>query len=217
MLVYIYITFIGVAFLSSLIAFRLDFPTHLKLLSLLIGCDLLVELCANFLIIPLHLRSNVPLYNVTMLLEFWTYGYFFRTILDNSWLKKAITYYLILLPVFWIVVVFFVFGISHWNSYFATVGSLFTVCMAIAFYYQLFTAPTLIRLSASPEFWIAAGLIIFYAGNLPYLGMLNFITRNYLELAKKLLLILQVLNIIMYSFFALGYLCSTRTMKLSSR
>jgi len=206
----------GIAFLVSLISFRLNFPLHLRVFSLLLGCDFLVEFSCNFLVRPFHFKSNVPLYNVFMLVEFWTYAWFFRTILQNRLLKKLIGYYLVLLPIFWIVVVFFVFGIGHWNSYLSITGSLFTVCMAAAFYYQLFTAPDLIRLTVSAEFWIATALIIFYACNLPYLGMLNFITGEYLSLARNLLMVLQVLNIVMYSLFTLAFLCRIRTMKSSS-
>jgi hypothetical protein len=214
---YIVITCIAIAFLSSLNAFRLDFPIHLKVFSLLLGFDLLVELSANVLLGPVfHLRSNVAFYNISMLVEFWTYAWFYRTVLENRLLKRLIGYYLVLLPVFWVVVVFFVFGIDHWNSYFSILGSLFTVCMAAAFYYQLFTASDLIRLTVSPEFWISTGLILFFTCNLPYLGMLNFITREYLTLAAKLLAMLQILNIIMYSLFTLAFLCRTRTKRLLS-
>jgi hypothetical protein len=206
----------GIAFLSSLNSFRLDFPLHLKVFSLLLGCDFLVEFAGNFLVRPLHFTTNVPLYNVFMLVEFWTYGWFFRKVLNSPLLKKLIAYYLVLLPIFWVIVVFFVFGIGHWNSYLSIIGSLFTICMAAAFYYQLFTAPDLIRLTISPEFWIATALIIFYACDLPYLGMLNFITGEYRSLAEKLVQVLAGLNIIMYSLFTLAFLCRTRTMKLSS-
>ncbi|HEY4338183.1 MAG TPA: hypothetical protein VGM89_19885 [Puia sp.] len=217
MLVNIYVAFIGIAFLSSLNAFRLDLPLHLKIFSLLLACDLVVEVCSTFLLGPVfHMRSNVQFYNVFMLVEYFTYAWFYRTILKNRLLRRLIGAYLILFPIFWFVAVFFVFGFDHWNSYLSIVGSFFTVCMAVAFYYQLFTAPQLTRLTVSPEFWISTGVIIFYTCNLPYLGMLNFITKEYLPLARKLLMLLQVLNIIMYSLFTLAFLCRTRTMKLSS-
>ena len=206
----------GIAFLASLNSFRLGFPFHLKIFSLLLGCDFLVEVSCNFLVRPLHFHSNVPLYNIFMIVEFWTYGWFFSRLLDSPVLKKFIGYYLVLLPIYWVIVVFVVFGIGNWNSYMSITGSLFTVCMAAAFYYQLFTAPSLIRLTGSTEFWIATALIVFYACNLPYLGMLNFITVKYRPLAQQLLLVLQFLNIIMYSLFTIGFLCRIRTMKLSS-
>ena len=215
MLVYTYLAFVGIAFLSSLNAFRLDFPLHLKVFSVLLGLDFLVEFSATVVVNLFHIRTNVPLYNCFMLVETMTYAWFFRTILTSRLLKGFIGGYLILFPIFWVIIVFFVFGISSWNSYVYIVESLFTVCLAAAFYYQLFTAPTLIRLTTSPEFWIATGLIIFYTCNLPYLGMLNFITKDYLSLAKSLLMLLQILNIIMYSLFTLAFLC-TKTITIST-
>jgi len=215
LLVYTYLAFVGIAFLSSLNAFRLDFPLHLKVFSILLGLDFLVEFSATVVVNLFHIRTNVPLYNCFMLVETMTYAWFFRTILTSRLLKGLIDSYLILFPIFWIIIVFFVFGISSWNSYVYIVESLFTVCLAAAFYYQLFTAPTLIRLTTSPEFWIATGLIIFYTCNLPYLGMLNFITKDYLSLAKSLLMLLQILNIIMYSLFTLAFLC-TKTITIST-
>lgn len=216
MLVNIYISFIAIAFLSSLNAFRLDFPIHLKVFSLLLGYDLLNELCSNLLLKSVfHMRSNVEFYNIFMLVEFGVYAWFFRSILTNALLKRLIGYYLVLLPAFWIFAVFFIFGLDHWNSYMAIAGSLFTVCMAVAFYFQLFTANELIRLSRSPEFWISTGIILFYTINLPYLGMLDFITRDYILLARALLAGLQILNMLMYSLFTLAFLCTTRITKLS--
>jgi hypothetical protein len=222
LLVYIYLAFIGIAFLSSLNAFRLDFPIHLKVFSILLGLDFLVEFSSTVLVNWLHVRTNVPLYNSFMLVETMTYAWFFRTILTNRALKMTCTVFMITFPIFWVVLVFFVFGgIGAWNSYVYIVESLFTVCMAAAFYYQLFTAPNLIRLTTSPEFWIATGLIIFYTCNLPYLGMLNFITKEYFTLAQRLLMLLQILNIVMYSLITLAYLCqntkrTTNTMRSSA-
>ncbi len=102
---------------------------------------------------------------------------------------------------------FFIFGITKWNSYVVIAGSFFIICFSAAYYYQVFTQDELARLDNSPEFWIATGLIIFYACNLPYMGMLNFLVKNYLGLAIKFLSILKILNVIMYSIFIYAFLC----------
>ena len=180
MLVYFYLVFIGIAFLSSLNAFRLDFPLHLKVFSVLLGLDFLVEFSATVIVNLFHIRTNVPLYNCFMLVETMTYAWFFRTILTNRLLKG--TDWRLSDPVSHLLGHYRLLRLRDQLSGTAVlyiVESLFTVCMAAIFYYQLFTAPTLIiRLTTSPEFWIATGLIIFYTCNLPYLGMLNFITKR---------------------------------------
>jgi hypothetical protein len=152
-------------------------------------------------------QSNVPLYNLFMLVEFWVYGYYYKCIIEPGRLKRLIRFYLWLFPVFWVVVVFFLFGLAKWNSYVAVGGSFFTICFSGGYYYQLFTQEELVRLDITPEFWIATGLIIFYACNLPYTGMLNFLVKNYLDLARNLLTVLDILNLVMYSLFIYAFLC----------
>jgi len=195
------------SFCSSLLSFRERSHSHLKLFSLLLGLTFIVE-CMAALLIKRHI-SNVPLYNVFMLVEFWTYGLYYFLIIGIPRMKIAIKWYLWLFPLFWIIVVFLVFGFRNWNSYVVIAGSFFTICFSCAYYYQLFTQSELVRLSKLPEFWIATALIIFYSCDLPYMGTLNFLMENYLKTAVQLLTALKVLDIIMYSIFIFAFLCRT--------
>jgi hypothetical protein len=213
-LTYIYIVVLALAFISSLISFRLDFSYPLKMFSVLLGLTIVVE-CISVTMVKFH-HSNVPLYNVFMLLEFWAYGYYYRRMIDSARVRKMINVFLWLYPVFWAIVVFFIFGINTWNSYVIVAGSFFTILFSAIFYYQLFTHAELVRLDISPGFWIATGLIIFYTFNLPYMGTLNFLAKNYLSLAIKLLYVLKILNIIMYSIFIYAFLCRINTKRSSS-
>jgi hypothetical protein len=210
---YIGLAVIAIAFLSSLVSFGLDYASHLKLFSFILGCTVLNELGA--FVIPKYFHgSNVPWYNILMGIEFWLYAFYFGKILHRRWIQQVIKSFLFGFPIFWLIVVFWVFGIKSWNSYVAIAGSLFTVFLAVMFCYQLFTQRELVRLTVSSEFWIAVGLFIFYSCNLPYIGMLNYLVKNYLILAQKLLIVLQILNIAMYSTFTYAFLCRIRTAKL---
>jgi hypothetical protein len=142
-----------------------------------------------------------------MLLEFEGFALYYLQIIKFPSIKKIIIIFLCLFPLFWLITVFFIFGITHWNSYLVIAGSAFTIFLSGIFYYELFTASELIKLTKSSEFWIATGLIIFYSCNLPFLGMFNFLTKNYDTLAYKLETILQVLDTVMYSLFIYAFLC----------
>jgi hypothetical protein len=203
----VYIIILSISFLSSLISFKLHYPFHLKLFSILLGITLLVEYFASFGLHFLKTKSNIPLYNAFMLVEFEVYAWYFLQIIRFPLIKKVIAAFLILFPLFWVTTVFFIFGIEHWNSYLVIAGSAFTVFLSGIFYYQLFTASELTKLTKSPEFWIATGLIVFYTCNLPFLGMFNFLTRNYETLAYKLEDVLQLLDAVMYSTFIYAFLC----------
>jgi len=206
----IYLIVLGISFLSSLVSFRLDYSFCFKALSLLLSFCFLIECIAMHGLWLFHLKSNVGLYSVTMLVEFMVYGYFFSCILTLKKVKKIVTAFLIIFPLFWFIVVFFVFGFDHWNSYVTVVGSIFIIFFCIAYYYQVISDEKLVKLSKCPEFWIATGLLIFYGCNLPCMSLVNFITKNYLSLARQLLTVLDLSNIVMYIMFSYAFLCQVK-------
>lgn len=208
MIYYIALSTLILSFLASLLSFRLDYPLHLKVFSLLLGCMVVDELGALYLVKTFHI-SNLGWYNVFMGIEAWAYALYYSLILQNRRVKLIIRRFLFLFPIFWFIVVFKVFGIANWNSYLAVTGSLFTICLSIAYYYQLFTASDLIKLTESSEFWIATGLILCYSCSLPYTGMMNFLNKNFPVLSSQLLTMLQILNILMYSLFTYAFICKT--------
>lgn len=215
LLTHAYIVVIGVAFTTSLLSFKLDYPIHLRLFSLLIGVTFIVEFSAYFIVRWFHLRTNLPLYNIFMLVEFTTYAIYYCIIIRSSIHKKIILSFVILYPLFWLISVFLIFGLSNWNSYIIITGSLFTIYTSVAYYHQLITEVELVKLRYNPEFWIATGLIVFYTCNLPYVGMLNYLIKNHLAIARQLLVLLQILVILMYSIFTYAFLCQM-IMKKSS-
>ncbi|HEV3412810.1 MAG TPA: hypothetical protein VG101_10040 [Puia sp.] len=214
MVYYTTLTVICLSFLSSLIAFRLDYPFHLKLISGLLGFTVISELFITKLIHHIWKgTTNIPWYNIVMLVEFFVYAWYYYCILKNKALRKIILAYLIILPISWFILTFRVFHLTNWNSHIDIAGSIFTVCLSVALYHQLFTAPELVRLSKSPEFWIATALILYYSGSLPFTSMLDFLTEKVRPLAKSFVTILQILNILLYTLIGYAYLCRIKTKK----
>ena len=210
MLAKIYTLIIGIGFLVSLISFRRHFPVHLRFFSVLLGITFLVEFFCVFLFKRLGMSSNHPVYNIFMLFEFSAYGVYYLYILTIPWARTLIKGFLVAFPLFWVYSVFFVFGLDNWNSHIIVTGSIFTVAISAAYYYQLFTGPTLVKLQTHPEFWIATGMILFYACILSYVGVLNYLIQHYSDLAGKLLVVLHVLVSVMYSIFLYAYICQIR-------
>lgn len=210
MLFYIYISILSLAFLFSLVSFKLNYLIHLKVFSVLLGITLINEIIAKYFLSSLHLQSRNTVYNIFMLIEFWAFGFYYYYIIKNKALKQLIIIFLVVFPIFWCITIFYLFdGLNYWNSYLILVGFSFTVICSAAYCYQLFTSVELIDFRNQSEFWIAIGLLIFYACNLPYLGMYNFLATNYSELAQQLKKVLQTTNCLMYSLFIYAYLCRT--------
>jgi len=209
---HIYISVVIVSFLCSLVSFRLHYPFHLKLISILLAITVITEIIANFFLTPFHLRSNFPVYNIYMLIEYPLLALYFRQIIISKIFKKTIGLFLILYPVLWCVIFLFVFHLNEWNSYGIMAGDLFIIIFAARYLYELFTADHLIHFSKHSEFWVAVALIFYSCCELPILGILNFHEHNW-NMTLQLLTILQILNIIMYSIFIYAFLCRIKLTK----
>lgn len=209
LITYIYLATILIAFISSLISFRLDFPFHLRLFSCLLGLTVVDEVTATLLAYWIR-KPNHWVYNSYTLIEFCVYGYFFRSLLAGRNTQRLLLGFLFIFPIFWCITVFFIFGFTKWNSYVVIVGSFFTVVFCLLYYYRLLTAHEIVKLRHLSEFWIVTGMLIFYMAELPYFGALNYLIAHHEEMAEKLMIVLQSLGILMYLLFTYGYLCRIR-------
>lgn len=212
MLLKIYFSIVVIAFAISLFIWKKKGEKHLKILSVLLGISVATEIYAIFLFQDLGYVSNNPVYNVYMLIAFQMIAWYYRVILTRPFIIKTINFFLIIFPFIWIGTQLYIFNWNNWNSYVAIAGSVFTVMAAVFQYYELFNAEKLVHLSSSAEFWIATAMLLFYAANLPYLGTLNFISKHFdKKIGNNLNIILQILNILMYSLFTYSYVCKFRT------
>ncbi len=217
---YLLLISLFLAFTSSLIHFRLH-PLHLRIFAVLLGLDLLNELLASFGMSYLrewfHIKNNLAIYNLFVLIEFMVYAFYFFRVIKIKWFKRVIIGFMFLFPLLWIVSVFYIFGIYGWDSYIHVVGSAFTIIACGVYFYQLYIEEELVSLGRNTEFWIAAALMIFYTCNLPYTGMLNYLITNYLNVAENLSFVLRLLNVAMYSIIIYAFLCQQiKTTKFSS-
>lgn len=211
-----YLISLTVTTIAGLIKFSIDIPIHLKGIILMMPYVLLVETGVILFRNLIKDHNALPQYNFIMLIEFLVYAYFFKQIIISGLIKKIISVFMILFPVFWYVCGFFIFKITEWNSYVFLVGGTFTIIWALIYCYQLLTSIENVSLSSCGEFWIALGIIIFYSCEVPFMGIYNFLSTNYPSLIMKLQIGLQVTNIIMYCLFTYAFLCKkTIIMKYS--
>lgn len=214
LLAYVYLLSILLAFLSSLISFRLDLAFQWKLFACLLGLTLPVEIIAtaSAYVTKSH---NAWLYNGFALLEFLAYGYIFRALLpekNSQWL--FITFFL-LFPVIWLISIKAIFGFEKWNSYVIVTGSFFTVVWSLLVYYKILLSHEVRPLKNIPEFWFATAMLTGYLATLPYYGALNFLNQYHKKVASDLYPVLRFANICMYLTFTYVFICQIRNTKKS--
>ena len=202
----IYRIVLTVAAVSGLVMLRKGIPQHLKVIAVLLVYAWFNEMSVGYLLKPFHLNSDMPQYNFFMLVEFMAYTYYFMLITGGI-MRRIMKCFLYLFPVFWYIAVFYWFKITEWNSFVFTAGGVCMVVWAIHYGYSVVVADAPARLFICSEFWIAAGLAVFYLCALPFMGMFNFLGKTYAHFANQLWYILIIANIIMYSLFTYAFIC----------
>ena len=79
---------------------------------------------------------------------------------------------------------------------------------------QILHRENYLPLRSIPEFWISTGILFFYAGAFFLMGLLNYLTKADLPLAKRLFFINHLLNVILYGLYIIGFIWKTEQEKL---
>lgn len=157
--------------------------------------------------------NTIALYNFFTLFESVFYLLFFRAVFSSSRMKKTILTAIIAYFVCWVLNILFVQK-GIFNSYTYVLGCILIVVFSIAYFYFLFRFPESGSLIKNPFFWIGIGLLFYYTCTIPVYGMQNFITITVRHYNWILTFIEDVLNIMLYSLFSIGFLCKINFRRL---
>jgi|SRR5690606_18318377 len=211
----IYLGVLTIVALTTIVSLKQKFSYPVKIIVILVLYTCLVEWSVFLKFKFFSDKTSANIYNCFMLAQYLGFAYYFQQIIRFSWIRKAIQFFLYLYPVFWYLLVFFVFKPSEWNSYVYMVGGMFTILWAASYCYQLLNTDDPVALQFCSEFWIAIGLIFFYMCSVPYMGMFNFLIEVHNDLAALLRIPLQISNIVMYTLFSYAFICQLTATKRS--
>lgn len=187
---------------------------YLKLFPLFLVLTVLVELGAAWMlkIDKKHGPTNL-LYNPFTILEFVFYFFSIREIIKKRAAKNILLGLMVGFPLVAIINLIFFQGIYKFHSFTYSIGCLLIVGCCIYYFYELFLMPHSVNLLRQPAFWICTALLFFYAFTYPIYGLSNLMSGfsdHVLGIIKK---IIQSLNILLYSFFSIAFLCRFRIQK----
>ncbi len=204
----IYVCTIGLAFVSSLVVFlKPQQPVHLKVFSILLGITLFVELWASRLVMFFPFKSNFTIYYFFFPVEIIAYAWFFLRIIESRALRKLVKWLVLLFLLYWLGILAFAFKVKEWNSYVFILGYSICIFLSVIYFYEVMQSEKPVRLHRQTEFWIAAGMLLFYLCFLPYFGALNFLNKNSWVFSRSLLNVSIVADTFMYISFTYSFLC----------
>jgi hypothetical protein len=156
-------------------------------------------------------RPNFWLYQLFTPIEYGLLAGFFHSVLLSKALRLAI---LISIGVVGVSAGLYAYrvGVHLPNSYTYMLGAALLMFWASCFFYELYHRQETYQLNHLPEFWIAAGVLVFYAGSFLQMGLFTYLVRSgNKELANRLYFINHALNICLYSLYAVGFLCRKKS------
>jgi hypothetical protein len=156
---------------------------------------------------------NHLMYNVFFLIEFTFLNFIYYQAIPLERVKKVIRGYSLFFTGLFVLNATFVQGWHTFNSYMFLVGGLGVLTWIGIYFVGLLINPHLSDLRRQPLFWISTGLLFFFPGVTPIYGMLNYLNKNYEEIAVRYFAIIPLLFVIKYALFGVGFLCSPRIQK----
>lgn len=206
-----------VSAIASLRAFRLVWPLPLRLFSVFLITTLAVEILANCWKFWLHstgywsfTESNLWIYNYYLVPQYVFYCYFFKQFLKPGLLRKIIWTVTVLYVLFSITNVLFIQKAMTVNYFTIIAASFIVVLLTTAYMRQLITDDNILQLKKQPLVWISVGALVFHVGVLPYFIYSNSLNNGNMELSLLLFYIVLVLNILMYTMYAIAFLCTKK-------
>jgi hypothetical protein len=155
-------------------------------------------------------RTNIAFYNIFTSLQIAYYLLLIYNSLETTKGKKALALCISFFIASSIINIFIQDLSIELASYNFTIGCLLITTGAVYFFYELIQSNHIENYTTYPLFWVVLGLFIFYVCNIPYMSVYNYLSRNYKTIFGAYFKIIEFLTYIMYSFFIIGIICSSR-------
>lgn len=200
-----YLIVIYVCLLVCLVNYRRLDPPYLRYFLWFLLFTALLETAGYYL--ARHKIQNLWLYNLSTLVEVIFLSFIYGKAIEMSAVKKVIGWFSVAYAVLFLVNATFVQDWRQFYTFTFVVGGLALLTWIGIYFIQLMQNPQHAQLTQQPLFWISTGLLFYYTGKTPYLGMLNYLVQNHLEVAKKYYVLVQILIVVEHCLLSAGFLC----------
>ncbi len=152
---------------------------------------------------------NHWVYNVLDTLSFMVYYYIFYNALNTLKHKKLVKLFAILYILFSIINWTFIQNfLSEMQSYLFITGAIFLIISIILYFIELLKSEKILIFHKNLLFWISIGLLIYYAGSIPFAAEYNGYAL--IPGIHDLFLIVYILATTMYLTFTFGLIWSKK-------
>jgi hypothetical protein len=206
--------FIGLSAIVSTRVLFSDAPLPLKMFARLCVVTFIFELIGH--LTKDEVNPNYWLYNFFHVFYYTYLAHIFYHQLESERIK-------ILIPVFF--VAFFAFalyntlfgqGMLPLQTYTMVVGGAFIFLLAGIYFWELIVSVDGESIAHDPFFWLSLGLIIYFGGTTPFLGMFNYLLENFYDFTVFYHRnVSNAFSILLNILIVVAFLCKKSSPKLS--
>ncbi|MEO0556092.1 MAG: hypothetical protein AAF149_23110 [Bacteroidota bacterium] len=217
---YLYLIPLIISTWLSLGSFRSSWPLPFKGFSLLLLLTCIVEFFSILWKYYFHVTaywayspSNLWVYNAFLSVRHLLLLSYFYGFMMTQQGRRGLAWSIPPFMLFAVVNYFFIQTPHMVNTYTLTIANSMTVLLAIYFFRMVMLHKEIIDLTRSTEVWIALGTFLYYTGTLPFFVTFNYLIIEKPGIASSYLVINDVLNFIMYTSYAVAFLCKPHFLK----
>lgn len=204
----------------SLKSFRLKWPGAFRIFSVFLITTFFIEVFAIAWKWELYdttwwhySRSNHWIYGAFIMIRQLFFLAYFHKIIDSPEVKKMIRMSVVPFVVL-ATINYFVIQTPHTvNLYTIIVANTITILLVLLNFRQILNEKRIINLAASTEVWIAVGTFMYYSATLPLFILFEYLTKEQPKVANSYFIINDALNVLMYTFYLISFLCKPHSLK----
>ncbi|MEP0266025.1 hypothetical protein [Dokdonia sp.] len=156
-------------------------------------------------------ESNLPFFYIYILIEYLILLHFFRILLkikNSSWLFLTVGF-----TITWCINICTGKGWWAFPDYIHALEAIIIITLVILWFIKMLKEKTIAQPYKTFEFWICAGLLIFFSGNFLLFVFPKFILNTGNEVFLAIWKVNNILNILLYSIYTIALLCVKRRIR----
>ena len=199
--------FVWLTCLTAIFIFRKTLPLSYRRFILLIIILSILETVANAIGFFGRMKNHF-IWNIIYVIQLTLVPYFFKSWLRSLRIKKFITIYIYIFPLFVLINTLWIQGFFTLHTYDFVIGGSFILFLSVAYLGELYTNEESQNILRNPVFWFSLAYLTYFAVSVPYLGMLNYLVTNYPSFATLYYeLIFEGTSCLYSILLTIGFLC----------
>lgn len=184
--------------------------THWSLFPVYLGIIVLGELAGKYFYYTSQSAARLGLYNFFLIpLQVLFFMWLFYREFGNKTVRRLAVLTAVVYILCWAADMFIIHHDPTWwiRSFSYTAGILLLLVLILVYVYKMATSNDILFIKTNMMFWVCIGLFVFYFCSLPFFGIGNYLFANHGRIYTVYAYGIYVLNMIMYSFFVIAFIC----------